>query len=515
MSDAAAPRVKGNDWGVLEAADDKELTPHRSVSIVIPAYRAQRTLPYTLAALQAQTYPSHLLEVLVVTDGGDEQLVLPECRPDNARILPATTSWGRANACREGAAAAEGEVIHWLDADMVPGREEVARQMRWHHLIDHAVVVGHKLFVDADDLPAVADLRRAVVDDRLSELLAGRWTEEHGWVEAIWRRTDDLKKAGFRAFHVHVGATGSVSRELYFDAGGMDPSLKLGEDIELGYRLTAKGAVFVADRTATSWHLGRSHLMQHEQQVQRYNAPFIAERVPDFRKFRQERGRSYRVPYVEVVVDTDGHTWEQVKYTVDGVLEAVPGDVRCLLVGRWSQLSETRRHPLQDALLDKRLLAEEYASDARVRLVETVAPTAFPAQYRLHLPAGWRPGERTLDQLTKQMQKRVQGLRSIFLPDTRVVRLERTAAFERALRLVRPGEDLDDVVEEVSGTWWSEGTEEGFQRYDPDAALVTSRIPREEGQPAQPLPQPRARQRLTSAARLAVSMVKSAGRPRR
>ena len=73
--------------------------------------------------------------------------------------------------------------------------------------------------------------------------------------------------------------------------------------------------------------------MKYEKEVQRYNAPFVAQRVPDFRKFRQDRGRSYRVPYVEVVVEAEGHSWEQVKYTVDGVLHAQPGDVRCHVVG--------------------------------------------------------------------------------------------------------------------------------------------------------------------------------------
>jgi GT2 family glycosyltransferase len=456
-------RVRANDWSSLEVLAPGLWTPRRSVSVVIPAFRADDTLPYTLAALSAQSYPSHLVEVVVVDDGNDPPVSLPELRPDNTRVVRTGSSWGRAHACHAGAAAAEGDVIHWLDADMVPLREQVENQMRWHHLLDHAVVVGHKTFVDPADLPDVIAVHDAVRAGTLGDLFAGRWTDEHTWVERIWRRTDDLTKAGFRAFHVHVGATASVGRELYAASGEMDPVLKLGEDVELGYRLAMKGAVFIADRDARSWHLGATTLMRRQSQVQRYNAPFVAERVPDFRKFRQKRGRMYRVPLIEVVVAVDNQPYEQVKYTVDGVLQAEPGDVRCVLVGGWSSLADDRCHPLDDPLLDLRLVKEEYASEARVVCTEQlVAATAFPAMFRLHLPAGWRPGETTMDHLTQDMQERAHGLRSVLLPDGQVVRLERTAAFERAGRSRDEGEDIDDVVDEIAGTWWSEGLEDGF-----------------------------------------------------
>jgi glycosyltransferase involved in cell wall biosynthesis len=464
MTLGPGPRVKGNDWSVLDPPVLGSYVPSRTVSVVIPAYRAQDTLPYTLAALEAQSYPPHLLEVVVVDDDDDTpRLELPACRPERTRVVDAGSSWGPANARAAGAAVAEGEVLHWLDADMVPDRDHVAQQMRWHHVLDHAVVLGHKQFVDRAPLPPVDEVHQAVADGRLDEVLTQGWVEDHTWVEEIWSRTDDLKSAGFRAFHVHVGATASARRELYAAAGGMDTSLKLGEDVELGYRLAMRGAVFVAERGATSWHLGRSHLMRLESLVQRYNAPFVAQRVPDFRKFRQCQGRSYQVPYIEVVVPVAGHPWELVKYTVDGVLQAQPSDVRCVLVGPWSDLHDDRRQLLQDDALDLRLVREEYAADRRVVMAEVIEPTAFPAQFRLHLPVGWRPGAVTLERLTLEMQRRSQGLRSVILGEGQLARLERTAAFERARRIQAPDETIDDAVDAVSETWWSDGGEHGFE----------------------------------------------------
>ncbi len=152
---SSQPRVRRNEWGSLLVPPLGQWEPHLSVSMVMPAYGAHRTLPYVLAGLAEQTYPSHLIELIVVDDGaaaGQPPLELPEVRPDNARIIRVEQGWGRANACHTGAMAAEGDVIHWLDADMLPEREHVEAQLRWHHEIDYAVVLGHKWFVDPQPL---------------------------------------------------------------------------------------------------------------------------------------------------------------------------------------------------------------------------------------------------------------------------------------------------------------------------------------------------------------------------
>ena len=333
--------------------------------------------------------------------------------------------------------------------------------MRWHHEIDHAVVLGHKTFVDDADLPGPDEVWAASQREALEVLLAGRWQESHGWVERIWERSQDLRQAGFRAFHVHVGSTASVAASFYRESGGMDSELKLGEDVELGYRLALRGGVLIGDREARSWHLGRSTLMQRERQVQRYNAPFIADRVPDFRRLRTKRGRTYRVPLVEVVLDARGRGYEEVRATVDAVLRSEPGDVRCVVLGHWSALGNERRHPLEDDLMDHRLICAEYAGEVRVVLAEDLSPTPFPTPFRVRLPLGWRPGT-ALSEVTRDMQRREHGLRVVRLADGQLARFEAAAAFERALRVKRVEEDLDAVVEQVSGVSWADGAENGF-----------------------------------------------------
>ena len=61
---ARQPVVRHNDWGSLAPPTLGGWEPTLSVTVVVPTFNYQRTLPYVLAGLAAQSYPSHLLEVI-------------------------------------------------------------------------------------------------------------------------------------------------------------------------------------------------------------------------------------------------------------------------------------------------------------------------------------------------------------------------------------------------------------------------------------------------------------------
>jgi hypothetical protein len=206
--------------------------------------------------------------------------------------------------------------------------------------------------------------------------------------------------------------------------------------------------------------------------VNRYNRPLVTDRVPDLRHWRT-KGRAYAVPWVTVVVDTGGAALEQVRHSVDALLTASFADLHVTLVGPWSRLDDARRSPLGDPDRELRLVQAEYAGEGRVGFVEDIPETGFPAPYRLLLPAGWAPEREAVARLAREMSKLDRGLSSVLLADGQVARLERTSAYARAARVVAPGEDLDDAVDAVSGTWWFDGVEEGFTWVD-DAEPVPS-----------------------------------------
>ena len=472
------PLVRRNDWSTLSPPDLGAWTPRLSVSVVIPAYHADRTLPFVLAGLAAQTYPAHLLEVVVADDGSEPPVELPEVRPEHTRVVRVAEGWGRANACHTGALASDGDVVHWLDADMLAFREHVEAQLRWHHLVDYAVVLGTKRFVDPERLDplAPADVRDRVVSGDIATLWDWEASDTHKWVEGMWRRTSDLTEAGPRAFRAHVGATGSLTRSLYFEAGGMDTTLRLGEDMELGHRLAEAGGVLLPEHAARAWHLGRSHVMEQREQVNRYNDAFLANLVPGMRPKRNRRGRRYDVPYLEVVVPAAGSA-EQVTGCVDAVLDSSLDDLRVVVTGDWGSLTDERRSPLADPLLETRIVHRTYLHDQRVELAATVPDGRCRSSFRLVLDSTARaPSPGALQDLLDDLERAHDGLRVI----SGVGRLERTAAVSRVRRVL--GAVTDEALDAAYGARVLTAAEAGF------VPTADREVPRHEGKLKPPVP---------------------------
>lgn len=438
MNDAVG-RVVRNDWSSVTVPDLDGWVPTRAVSVIVPAFAAQPTLDLTLAALSRQTYPADLLEVVVVDDGSDPPLVLPPIRPARCRLVRVDgPGWGRAHALHEGARHSAGEILHWLDADMVVHPEHVAAQARWHHVLPYAVTLGYKRFVEQEPWPAP---ERVAADP--AGLFAGGGP--HTYVERYIAQTDGLRTADHLAFRIHVGATAALRRELYEAAGGLDTELRLGEDTELGYRLAQAGAVFVPEPRARAWHLGRTHVMRAREQVARYNRPFLTDRVPYPRHWRRTGG-TWTVPLAEVVIPVGDEPLERVRAAVDSVLTGSESDVRVCLVGPWDTLDDGRVRVLADPRLDLRLVAATYRGEPRVRLVTAAPASAFPAPYRLDLPPGHALAPDALRDLVDRADRHRAGL-----VRAGAATLWRTAAVGRAGWVRVPGESLLDAVTAVHG----------------------------------------------------------------
>lgn len=481
MSGPTQPRVHRNDWSVLTPPGLGEWEPTLSVSVVVPAYDAGRLLPYVLAGLAAQTYPAHLMEVVVVDDGPG-RLELPELRPERTRVVhvaEAGTGWGRANACHTGAMASDGDVLHWYDADMLAEATQVEAQLRWHHLADYGVVLGHKWFVDPEPLLAhdPAAVRDLVAGGGLAEVFAGVEKVPHTWVEQIYDRTDRLRAAGPYAARTHTGATASLHRSLYLASGGMDTTLRLGEDSALGARLYQVGAFFLPDDDARSWHLGPTHVMTRQSSVTDYNEPFLAELSPAFSR-RRQAGRSYPAPFAEVVLDVRGQDVEEVLTFVDAVLVGSLRDVRVRLLGDWSLLSDERHRVLDHELTGTRAIHESFRTEPRVVLGGEPAQEArFEVQ--VTTPA-LVPGRWALERLLLHVEHTHQGERILRHDGAPWAVVRRTAALARARRLAEPGDDVEGLAAELWGRGESEATEVGFR---PVAGLERQRYPQTGGPP--------------------------------
>jgi GT2 family glycosyltransferase len=427
-------RVRHNDYGVLRPPAIGAWEPSLTVSVVIPAYNCAEALERTVAGLARQTYPAELVEVVVADDGSEPPLDVP-----GARVVRVSEGWGRGAARQTGQLAATGAVIHWLDSDMLLAEDHLEAHMRWHHLVDYAVVIGETRFVEAPgEEGAVSEYTRKTLES-----------------------TRRLKDAGAGAYLLHTGASTSVRAELLRAAGGVDASLNMAEDTELGYRLSQAGAVFVPDAEARAWHVGPSTVMLREKEVHRHNWSYLGDLIPSLRWLRNHPRRHWLVPYLRVVVTAT--TYEETRASVDSALAGTLTDAAVTLVGPWGKLTGERRSNLDDPLLDLRLLHNLYAHEPRVAFAEGVPVSAAPSPFQLHLPTGWVLGADTLAQLVRHADQDLLGLVSVALSEGRdgvvAARLERTAAFARAALFEGPA---DDLVDEMYGSEWVSAREYGF-----------------------------------------------------
>jgi glycosyltransferase involved in cell wall biosynthesis len=248
--------VPGNSWHLL-ALDDAARAP--SVSVVVPAKDSQASLDRLLASLGRQDDPvggaPSALEVIVVDDGSSPPLVVP----DEVTLvrLDASPTFSAGRARNEGARRASGDVLLFLDADMLLGPAAVRRLARWCGAHPAAVVTGIIAFFDVDDV-GERRLDAAIESGRLAETLRDDERNDQDWRDPHFMRTADMTVEDPEIFSVTIGAVMCVPRALHEAVGGLRELGRRGiEDTEYGYRLHTAGALMVLDRSAELWHQGR------------------------------------------------------------------------------------------------------------------------------------------------------------------------------------------------------------------------------------------------------------------
>lgn len=185
-----------------------------SLSIIIPVYRGGDEFRQCLAGLAALTPGAD--EVLVVVDGEDDGSGTAAAAY-GAKVLRLPRRSGPAAARNAGAKVAQGELLFFLDADVVPAPEVIA-QVRtvFQAHPELAAVIG-----SYDDAPG-----------------AGSFLSQYR--NLLHHYTHQTAETRAQTFW---GACGAVRREAFLAVGGFDEAYEIPamEDVELGYRLTRAG----------------------------------------------------------------------------------------------------------------------------------------------------------------------------------------------------------------------------------------------------------------------------------
>src|SRR5207302_3617886 len=98
------------------------------VSILIPAYNAERWIAETIRSALAQTWPNK--EIIIVDDGSTDDTVgiVREFASDGVKLIRQRNQ-GAAAARNRAFRQSRGNYIQWLDADDLLGPDKIARQM--------------------------------------------------------------------------------------------------------------------------------------------------------------------------------------------------------------------------------------------------------------------------------------------------------------------------------------------------------------------------------------------------
>jgi GT2 family glycosyltransferase len=468
-----AAAVPHNRWDRLKVPPLGAWRPSLVVTVVVPHYRAHAELDRTMHALAAQTYPRELTEVIVVDDGSPEPPVVPASLGLDAQVVvQERRGFGAARARNLGASLARGEILVFLDADMLPEPGQLEAHARWHHVTWQAVTLGQRRHIDADRLDAGRVLTAARLGS-LAPLFEGQEQQAPAWIEGHLRRTDGLLSSDADLFRVVTSGNLGVSARLFAACGGFDASFDRwgGEDVELGYRLFTAGGVLVPEPAAHCWHQGAGHEPDPEElrslQEQRGKlAHLIAHR--GFR--RTVPGRSYLVPRLAVHVRGDAGL-AATTTTIESVLAT---DLHDLVV-----VLDAATDPAPMATLDR-----QFGWDPRVVRPDQV-PLATP--FHLELPAGAVLGSCTATQLVDRLSasEGPVGVLDLTVPPKRPGRVRARAWSTRAMRRVgwdgrSAPEDHLEAAAELFGARWVSGhdVELGWRTVADGSPAVADAAPR-------------------------------------
>ena len=201
------------------------------VSVVVPAYNNVCELSQSLSALRNAADAD---SELIVVDDGSSQDVSSTAARWGARVLRLARNAGPATARNYGARHARGQVLFFVDADVVVPNDAIRRIQS---ILDcHEEIAA--VFGSYDAAPAAPGLISQYRN------LLHHFVHQNGKAEAstFW------------------AGCGAVRRAAFECVGGFDeqrfprPSI---EDIELGYRLRRAGYHILLDKSLQSMHLKR------------------------------------------------------------------------------------------------------------------------------------------------------------------------------------------------------------------------------------------------------------------
>lgn len=205
-----------------------------TISIIIPTHNRMHSAKRLLDKLAHQTYPKHLMEVVMVANDCSDGTIkmLQEYKATYKLSYAETKGAGPAVPRNSGASIANGTLLIFLDDDVDPCNELAEGHVTAHEN-NNTVVMGY--------LPFAIPAKPGFFKKNL-----------HTWWENKFYK---MSRKGHRfTYEDLLSGNFSISADLFRKVGGFITTLTCRDDYELGIRLINAGADFAFSNKAWGYH---------------------------------------------------------------------------------------------------------------------------------------------------------------------------------------------------------------------------------------------------------------------
>lgn len=198
------------------------------VSVIIPAFNAEKTITSCLASLINQDYKGET-EIIVIDDGSTDSTPDIVSKYEGVKLIRQKNA-GPASARNAGASAAKGDIILFTDSDCVPAPDWITEMLTPFH--ENRDVAGVKGIYKTHQRELTARFVQLEYEDKYDYMLKERY------IDFI-----DTYSAGFK-------------KSVFLEMKGYDTDFPVAcaEDVELSYRLSNKGYKMVFNPKAIVYH---------------------------------------------------------------------------------------------------------------------------------------------------------------------------------------------------------------------------------------------------------------------
>jgi glycosyltransferase involved in cell wall biosynthesis len=209
-------------------------------SVIIPYWNRKEHLLLTLDAILNQSMTLQSYEVIVIDDGSDQSI---ENLISSDVTLIRTPHLGAAAARNRGIKIAKGEIIIFIDSDILVEETFIENHYNFHAENDKMVALGARFHMDATGAIQSIDTRFKLL-------------------ERYSKKISDLNHPWFMTYTCNVSLQRKMALTEQFDENYVFWGL---EDSEWAYRLYCQGLNFAFLETVNSRHLFHDRTMTPEK----------------------------------------------------------------------------------------------------------------------------------------------------------------------------------------------------------------------------------------------------------